>query len=218
VTTKQKIIRAAILLFNKEGYTAISLNELASSLKISRGNLTYHFNDKESLLESIANEMWSKINESRLKSRKLPSFANLHDEVQRYYKFQKEYAFIFLDRHMLNHTVLKRQFREMTEQTIKDNEAAIAFAIELGNMNPESIKGTYKNVAFITWMLTFFWLPQQMIRGEKTSADGEKMIWSILLPHLTKKGIRSFKNFFGEDYFESLGESFEVDLGKLINF
>ena len=218
LTTREKILKEAIHLFNKEGYTAISLNELASSLEMSRGNLTYHFQDKNALLQEISSEMWSKIEKSRQKSRKLPSFQNLHEEVQRYYKFQKEYAFIFLDRHLLNHPVLKRQFREMTEQTIKDNEAAIAFSIELGNMKKEQIKGTYKNVALITWMLTFFWLPQQLIRGEKTSEDGEKMIWSILLPHMTEKGIHSFEKFFGKDYMSELGEPFTVDLQELIKF
>ena len=218
MATKNKIIAIAIKLFNQEGYKAVSINQIAMSCGMSRGNLTYHFSDKNALLEMITGQMWSKIKDSRSKSRSLPSFQNLHEEVQRYYKFQKEYAFIFLDRHLLNHPVLKKQFRQMTLQTIKDNEAAIAFAIELGNMHQEKIKGTYKNLAFITWMLTFFWLPQQLIRGEKTSEDGEKMIWSILLPHMTSKGVNSFKKFFGEDYLASLGDPFEIDLEKLINF
>lgn len=218
MSTKDRIVKTAIKLFNSKGFKVVSLNEIASNLGMSRGNLTYHFPDKNILLEEISTEMWSKIKEARLKSRNLPSFQNLHEEVQRYYKFQKEYAFIFLDRHLLNHPVVKKQFRKMTEQTIKDNEAAIAFAIELGNLEKEKIKGTYKNLAFITWMLTFFWLPQQLIRGERTSEDGEKMIWSILLPHMTEKGINSFKKFFGEKYLSDLGDSFEIDLQKLINF
>ncbi|MEE9373425.1 MAG: TetR/AcrR family transcriptional regulator [Saprospiraceae bacterium] len=218
MSTRRKITKEAIRLFNIKGFRAVSLNELASSLNMSRGNLTYHFPNKVALLEAISTQMWTKASKSQLKSRKLPSFENLHDEVQRYYKLQKEYAFIFLDRHMLNHPVLKKEFREMTSQTIINNEAAIAFAIELGNMKPENIKGTYKNIAFITWMLTFFWLSQQIIRGERTSEDGEKMIWSILLPHLTKKGVISFHKFFGVDYFENLGPPFDIDLEKLINF
>jgi len=106
----------------------------------------------------------------------------------------------------------------MTKQTIADNIASIAFSIKIGNMKPEPVKGMYHNVAMITWMLAFFWLPQQIIRGEKTNQDGEQMIWSILIPHFTDKGLESFKSFFGAEYYENLGDPFEVDLDSLISF
>ena len=217
-STKDKILSVAVKSFNKHGFGAVSLHELAQELGISRGNLTYHFKDKDELLKAIAQEMWSKIEAERNKSRQFPSFENLHNEIQLYYKFQKKYAFIFLDTHVLNHPMIKANFRKMTAASIKDNKAALAFSIKLGNLKPEPVKGMYHNIAFITWMLTFYWLSQQIIRGEKTEEDGEKMIWSILIPHFTKKGVESFKAFFGKDYFESLGESFEVDLDSIISF
>ena len=217
-STKEKIMATATKSFNQNGFGAVTLHELAQTLGMSRGNLAYHFKDKNTLLEAIAAEMWAKIEASRNKSRQFPSFENLHNEVQLYYRFQKEYAFIFLDTHVLNHPTIKQKFRELTAQTIADNKAAIAFSIKIGNLKPEPVSGLYHNIALITWMLTFFWLPQQIIRGEKTGEDGEKMIWSILLPHFTDKGIQSFKSFFGADYFESLGEPFEIDLSSLVTF
>jgi AcrR family transcriptional regulator len=218
MTTKEKIIQQATLQFNQFGFSAVSLFELSQKMEMSRGNLAYHFKDKNFLLEAIANEMWSKIETERNKSRKFPSFENLHNEVQLYYHFQKEYAFIFLDTHVLNHPVIKQKFREMTEQTIADNKAAIAFSIKLGNLKPEVIPGTYHNIAFMAWMVSFYWLPQQIIRGEKKKEDGEKLIWTMLLPYFTQKGIESFKAFFGEQYLGNLGDSFESDMNKLISF
>lgn len=184
---------------------------------ISRGNLTYHFKDKEVLLVALANEMWQKIEAERIKSRQFPSFENLHNEVQLYYKFQKEYAFIFLDVHVLNHPKIKSKFRKMAQQTIADNKTTVAFSIQMGNMKAETFPGQYNNLAYLTWMIAFFWLTQQKISGNK-SMDGEKMIWSILLPHFTAKGIQSFKSFFGEDYFNSLGESFDTNIQSLMTF
>ncbi len=218
MSTQQKIIDTAIKHFNREGYGSTTLFQLAKEVGISRGNLTYHFKDKDALLEAIANEMWTKLQIERHKSRQFPSFENLHNEVQLYYRFQKKYAFIFLDTHVLKHPTIKKKFRELTQQTIADNKAGIAFSIKMGNMHPEPIPGMYHNIAFITWMLTFYWLSQQIIRGEKTGEDGEKMIWSILIPHFTEKGIQSFKQFFGEDYYHNLGKSFDTDLTELIPF
>ena len=57
--TKQKIIDLAVDLFNKEGFAAISLQELADELGMSRGNLTYHFKDKKALLQGITEQLWS---------------------------------------------------------------------------------------------------------------------------------------------------------------
>ncbi|MCP4124743.1 MAG: TetR/AcrR family transcriptional regulator [Bacteroidetes bacterium] len=216
--TRSKITEHALKYFNRHGFGAITLHQLAKEMGISRGNLTYHYKDKDALLESIAEDMWSLIETERSKSRQLPSFKNLHNEVQLYYQFQKKYAFIFLDTHVLNHPAIKSRFRKMTKQTIADNIASIAFSIKMGNMKPEPVKGMYHNVSMITWMLAFFWLPQQIIRGEKTNQDGERMIWSILIPHFTDKGLDSFKSFFGKEYYENLGDPFEVDLDSLISF
>lgn len=216
--TRDKILLKAKKAFNDVGFSAISLFELAGSVGISRGNLTYHFKDKDILLEAIADEMWQKIETERTKSRQFPSFENLHNEVQLYYKFQREYAFIFTDVHVLNHPKIKAQFRKMAKQTIADNEATIAFSIKIGNMKPESFAGLYHNLAFISWLIAFFWLTQQKIRGTESNQDGEKMIWSILLPHFTDKGIQSFKSYFGEDYYNNIGQPFQVEIDQIIPF
>lgn len=218
MSKKEIIIKSATAYFNKHGYTAVNFLELAQALEMSRGNLTYHFKDKNALLKAIADEMWTKIKNERNKSRQLPSFENLHSEIQLYYRFQKEYSCIFLDSQVLNDPIIKKQFREMTSQSIADNKAAIAFSIQLGNMKPEGYPGMYNNIALITWMLTFFWLPQQVIRGNKTKEDGERLVWSILIPHFTEKGITSFKKFFGAEVLDNLGESFEMDLSSLVTF
>ncbi len=217
-STKQKIIDCAIRLFTKHGFGAVSLFEIAGELNISRGNLTYHFKDKDVLLGAISTQMWDKITKERNKSRQLPSFENLHNEVQLYHKIQKEYAFMFNDNHVLKHPLLKKKFKEMINQTVEDNKAAIAFAIAAGNMRPEPFKGIYHNIALNTWMIAFFWLSQKTIRGENKSEDAEAIIWSMLIPHFTEKGIKAFKAFFGEDYLENLGEKFEPNIENFINF
>jgi len=217
--TRQVIIDKAQSLFNKDGYNAVSLYEISGAVGISRGNLVYHFKSKDALLQAISEQMWEKLETERKKTRLLPSFENLHNEVRLYEVFQKEYAFIFLDRLVSSHPVLSKKFKKMVEQTIKDNEAAIAFAIEKGNMNPEPFPGIYKNLSLSTWMIAFFWHAQNSVRNSKTiKGEVEKVIWSMLLPHFTKKGIQSFISFFGPSYLESLGESFDSRIENYIAF
>lgn len=221
VSTKQKIINKAVKLYNQKGYASVTLFELAGALDMTRGNLTYHFKTKDLLLEAIADELWLKMKDGRKRGRMLPSFENLHDEIQVYFKIQKAYAFVFLDHHVLNHPVMKEKFRSLTNEYIKECEATIAFAISIGNMKPEPNPGMYHRLAHTTWMVSFYWLNQKMIRGEKTSGTGEDAamsVWSMLLPHLTEKGLKAFQKFFGDDLHKKLGNPFKADLSNYVGF
>ena len=153
---KQKIIETAILLFNENGYGAITLQHVAKKLEMTRGNLTYHFKTKEDLLKSIVNEMWQEIEEKQTQSRNFPSFENLHLHSKSFYELQKKYSFIFLDCHVLNHPMIKEQFKEVIKQIMEDSKMAIAFAISNGNLKPEPFDGAYNNIAYLTWQIHFF--------------------------------------------------------------
>lgn len=221
VTTKQKIIDKAVELFNEKGYASVTLFEIAVALNMTRGNLTYHFKDKEILLITIADKFWSKVVEENNKTRLLPSFENLHRSATTFYKNQRKYAFIFLDYHVLNHPAIRQQFRKMAAQHIKENKATIAFSIAAGNMHPEPFEGIYDNLAYSAWMVSFYWLNQQEVLGEDVddfAKKGEMKIWSLLIPHFTEKGLKAFRHFFGKDYLKKLGESFEVDISNYVRF
>lgn len=218
MTTKEKIMKVATRLFNERGYGAVNLKELAQVIGISRGNLTYHFKNKEVLLEAIIKRMWEKIGEEKQKTNQVPSFENMHNQTKLYYSFQKEYAFVFLDTNVRNHPTVKEQFKEMIEQTIEDFRKIIAFGIQLGNIKEEDIPGTYHNLAFSVWMTSFYWLSQQTTRDKGIETDAEKIIWSLILPHMTDKGIAAFKHFFGDKFYKSLGQPFKVKQHAFINF
>lgn len=211
-------MQAATKAFNEKGYGTVNLKELAQRMGISRGNLAYHFKDKELLLAAIVEEMWQKIREEKLKTKQALSFKNLRSLTQLYYTFQQEYSFIFLDTHVTNHPIVKAQFQEMVEQSIGDFEDIIAFGIQAGNMKEEQLSGTYKNLAFTVWMLGFYWLSQQITRGDKTIADAEKVIWSLVIPHMTEKGLTAFKQFYGANFYEALGSPFEVPTKSFLIF
>jgi AcrR family transcriptional regulator len=206
---KQRIIDEAVELFNAQGYGNTSLQDIAKQLKISRGNLAYHFATKDALLEAIFQQMWAKIEAERKNSRSLPSFQNLRQEIDLYGHYQRKYAFIFTDSQVMIIPAIKKALREMAHTTVEDNKAAIAFAIKVGNMKPEPYPGIYQHVALTTWMLMFFWLPQQIIRGTTSGEDAEKTVWSLILPHFTAKGIAVFKKYYGDDFLQSLGPPFE---------
>lgn len=221
VSTRQRIIDKAIELFNENGFASVTLFQIAGSLNMTRGNLTYHFKDKDNLLIAISDEFWAKLDIEKNKTRLLPSFENLHNEVQLFYSFQKRYTFFFMDYHVISHPAIRQKFKDSMQKNVKEIKATIAFAISAGNMHPEPYEGMYHNLAFNTWMVSFYWLNQQMFRDEESKAsskDGEMKIWSMLLPHLTKKGLKAFRKFFGDDYLKKMGKSFNSDIAEYVRF
>ena len=90
--TKERILKTAIDIFNKYGYNSISFQELANYLKISRGNLTYHFKDKGALLKTISNQMWIEFDKEKQKTTILPSFENIYNEIKIFHKLQRKYS------------------------------------------------------------------------------------------------------------------------------
>ncbi|MEM6726095.1 MAG: TetR/AcrR family transcriptional regulator [Bacteroidota bacterium] len=214
--TKANILQTAIQIFNQKGYGASSLQDIANELGVGRRNIAYHFPSKEDLLKSIGEELWSTLAKERENRRDFPSFENLEREAQMYHQFQKDYAFIFQDQHVAKHPIMEERFRELCLETIKVNEAAIAFAVKLGNMRPEPFPGAYHNLALSVWIVAFSWMSRQSILNDGADEGPDKVIWSLTLSHFTEKGIESFKAFYGEDYYNSLGKPFNVAIDKFI--
>lgn len=52
-STRQKILDTARTLFNESGYNSVSLRDIAKTVGISEGNLTYYFQKKENLMEEL---------------------------------------------------------------------------------------------------------------------------------------------------------------------
>ena len=51
--TRQTIVLAAADLFRKQGYAATTVQQVAEVTGISKGNLTYHFPNKQALYEEV---------------------------------------------------------------------------------------------------------------------------------------------------------------------
>ncbi len=50
---KQKIVQASITLFEKQGFTETSIQDIVDSLNVTKGTFYYYFNSKEELLRDI---------------------------------------------------------------------------------------------------------------------------------------------------------------------
>jgi AcrR family transcriptional regulator len=207
MSTRDKIIDAAIILFNEKGYNAVCLSDVADKIGMSRGNLAYHFKEKQNILDEVAERLKTDIRNEKNQRKDFPAFANLQVDIKAYYNLQKRYQFVFTESHLKQNEVVLNVMRDWSESTIKNNLDAFYFSIQIGNMKEEPYAGLYYNLAINSWMITYFWLSQKQVRGKEDLEDAEKMVWSTIIPHFTDKGLAAFNKYFGASFLNNLGKS-----------
>jgi AcrR family transcriptional regulator len=96
--TRVKILEAALDLFNEYGMVNVSLRQIAKALKISQGNLNYHFKLKEDIVEALYFQLVSEMDDQ------MNALENAENELTSLYeislktmKKMYEYKFILID-------------------------------------------------------------------------------------------------------------------------
>lgn len=212
--TKQRILHKAISLFNQKGFHALTISDIAQHCEMSRGNLAYHFKNKQKIVEEVAEGMLTDIAQIQEARKNYPAFSNLSLDVRTCGILQKKYPFVFRDMSVLEHKPIKKVMKDWSATTIQTNLQAFAFAIEIGNMKTELYKGLYYQLALNAWLVTYYWVAQKAVRKVAKTEEAEKMIWSSIIPHFTPKGLKAFQDFYGKEYLENLGEPLEVHINE----
>lgn len=216
--TRDRIISAVIEAFNKKGYHSYSLTELAHVCQMSRGNLAYHYKYKEDILDDIAIKMDKDINRFLRKRKDFPAFYNLSLDIRTCKYLQKNYPFIFHDMSVLEHKSIKEVMTRWSKAVIKRNLNAFSYGIEVGNVKPEQYQGLYYQLAVNAWLITYYWIAQRSVREIGKSEEAERMVWSTIIPHFTKKGLKEFTAYYGEDFTTKFGIPIQqfIDLKHLL--
>jgi len=141
--TRERILDAALELFNAHRFARVTTAQIAKSCGIAEGNLWYHFNDREALLEGLL-ERFSEQLETRLKMG--PSSNNvLADYVSFYLAMAYELStYRFLYRDQLDYEDQIGRLSDRLPNLYKDTTAQfLSFLItmrEQGHLNASDAK------------------------------------------------------------------------------
>ncbi|MCG9910170.1 MAG: TetR/AcrR family transcriptional regulator [Flavobacteriales bacterium] len=196
MTTREKIIFAAVDLFNEQGISPVTLRDIAEKVNISIGNLAYHFKNKDFIIEEIFNIMENERQQRLSEVQMIPSFENANKQALAILKISLKYRFFFLDTLDIirAYPEIAKLHRKQVESHIEYLKAILDYSVGSGNMEPEPYEGCYERLARTIWSVLQFWLMNEAIRGiKKHSANEARMtMWSLVEPHLTEKGRKNF--------------------------
>jgi AcrR family transcriptional regulator len=194
-STKQRILLQAEKLFFEHGIANVRLQQIADRSEISVGNLAYHFNNKEAIVEAVYEITMEDLYSILIKSKIYPGLASFDDKFSNLFDFMKKNVFFYT-----NFWEIKRNFSGIDTNIIDINKKIISklkkrlkdnLAREV--LKKEELKGTYDLLAKTLLFNINSWVPQQLLQGKKLSEeDFNTYMWNLIYPYLTAKGKKEF--------------------------
>lgn len=198
--TKERILVTSNDLFNRNGVQAITTNHIAKALKMSPGNLYFHYRNKEEILQELFKRMCSETYQIWKQNRSTHvsplEFIDLNFEV--YWKFRFFHREMYSLRRkdptlakMWKKHILKMMglmsliYKEWTKREI---------LLPLEN----SSEKTYISEALLAMSTTYlqFFENADRVPTKATIERGKKHVARMLYPYITGHSKDSFDNFF----------------------
>lgn len=196
MTAKDEILIKAIELFNQYGYESVTMRDIANAMHKSVGNITYHYPKKSDLMSAIGNLIYQDFRSLQLQSKL--DIQGLHENLIEMIKFQKRYAFYF------SNMIELRKYQSDTEDTadrqLAVREKLIAYYNEvIRNFEAEEIfrtlpdKESSRYLAEGIVLIILSWRHTGIPEYEARYEELLKIIWTVIYPNLTQKGIMQFR-------------------------
>jgi AcrR family transcriptional regulator len=166
--TRDRILQAAVGLFNESGTAAVSTNHIADALGISPGNLYYHFRNKEEIIRAVFEQLfdlWDRL--YALPADRAPTLEDALRLVRTNFTVMWDYRFAYRELIALlrrDHELRERYMavRQRGYQGFRELMAAFVAAGVLTVPDDETVT----RLADLCWLLSEFWLASVEVTGE----------------------------------------------------
>jgi AcrR family transcriptional regulator len=162
--TRERILDAALVMFNADGSHAVSTRHIASRLGISPGNLYYHFGNKEDIVLCLYQRIESHLEAVLAPQQETPqSFDTVLRYLDAIFAHLWEFRFFYRDVNTLLREVpgLKERYRGLAERMRLRSRAIFDSMVAAGWMDatPEQLDVLTTNA----WILLTQWFTHRQV-------------------------------------------------------
>ncbi|GAB4510862.1 MAG: TetR/AcrR family transcriptional regulator [Anaerolineae bacterium] len=186
--TKDRILDAALRLFNTQGTSAVSTNHIAEAAGISPGNLYYHYANKEEIIRALFERQFA-VTESAFTLTETPTLADAQALVRTNFEILETYRFIYRELVALlrQDPALHAQYMNVRARGYTGFREIIA-ALSQSSVMRDLDDDTITQLADLCWLISEFWLSSLEISGQQADAAamqrGVDLMMRILSPYL----------------------------------
>lgn len=205
--TKDRILNGALELFNADGATEVTTNDIARELKMSPGNLYFHFKNKEQIVRELFKKcavetitVWK----PQTRMAKTKQKIQLIDFVDRNLALYWKYRFFHREMYILRKKdpELSKLWHKHLKKTSLMMIILYKHWVKSGHMVPIQSKyemefvGELLFVASNSFMQFFETADRTGAPNTKTIEKARRHILRMLMPYLSDETKDGFENFF----------------------
>lgn len=190
---RERIIEETRALMNEHGAASIGTTQIAEALKISPGNLYYHFKNKEEIIRILFDDVERALHELLTADIEIPiSPARFAGFYLRSLEVVWDNRFFYggLLQLLRNDEVLAERYRKVQADTIDGLEGLARQFYKDGNMAKPKGRNGFRSLGLNTWLVWTNWIrykqtmsPTQLVTREDL-AEGVGQIFDVLTPYL----------------------------------
>ncbi|WP_020618009.1 TetR/AcrR family transcriptional regulator [Paenibacillus daejeonensis] len=193
MSTRTKILTAAVQLFNQQGTGQVSTNHIAKAAGISPGNLYYHYRNKTEIIGAILDQMYTRWDEVWTFAAEEPvTLDGFLGKLRLNYTLLWEYRFFYREAIVLLGLdgELKSRHIRMTEQRFVDQAAFARQIAEAGILRGLEEPEQLRRLLAACWMIANNWLGFVEMNGmevtEQQMEEGIAVLLTVLRPYLNE--------------------------------
>ncbi|MCX6023414.1 MAG: TetR family transcriptional regulator [Chloroflexi bacterium] len=193
MNTRERILATALRLFNDAGTAAISTNHIAEAMKISPGNLYYHFRNKEEIIRALFEQQFAYTDRLYdISDAGMPTLALLERLVYDTFIMSWEFRFIYRELIALlrRDEQLQRRWTEIRARGFAGFRELFDFFTAVGVLRPQDDPAVVDRLADLCWLLSEFWLASVEASGDAVDAAqmerGVALMRQVLDPFVIK--------------------------------
>jgi len=181
--TRQRILLRSIALYNRHGIQNVAIDRIASDLKISPGNLTYHFKRKDDLIRATLDLLKERLRIALERPVAVGSAQDGAEYLIRLFRTFWEFRFFFnsLAYLLTDDRQLRKEYSEFSTWVIDTMESDIAYLAERGHFRAVVPPNNFRLLAENIWGQLLHWLRLQQIESPSAATPPNQAIYDAAL-------------------------------------
>jgi AcrR family transcriptional regulator len=188
--TQLRILQAALELFNEYGTAAISASRISERCGISKGNLQYHFRNRQEIVRAVFEQIIAEMDAGWYQDHLASTLDHMAEMFVRQLRLIQKYRFFYREMaHLLGQDpLLRKRYADNKERRLREIELFMLELQRSGLMRLPADPERLRSVIDVTWIISENWLNYVSYQDRQVTIvamfDGYGEILEVLRPYL----------------------------------